>query len=189
MNLRRVQFACSIALSCCTERTAQSTQLVGPATKPAGFEVREWAIFVEDSFSNQLNPDGTGMSPLPGFVNSRRRAAAPAAANPDNPNLGEADGKDDTPVAPVTIGVIRMVGASDSKVDVRLERSSGSFLGHWPQAEMRETQILWRDLTLSDSFAGHGEPPEAGDWFADLRKTQSDALLLADEAARAVSHV
>jgi hypothetical protein len=137
-----------------------------PATQPAGFEVREWVVFVEDASQDQLNPDGVGTSPMPGFVGNRRHA--------------DAGNGNDVPVAPATVGVIRLFGTSDSKVDVRIALPGGSFLAFWPQGEKRDTQILWRDLTLADNLTGHGEPPEAGDWFGDLRKTPSDVLLLGD---------
>jgi len=141
----------------------------GQTTAPSatGFELHEWSIFVLDASQNRLNPDGFVSSTLPQFIESRRQAATA--------------GKQD---APSPVGIIRLVGSADSKVDVRLEIADGEFLSNWPKAQKRSKQLLWRDLALSDKPGTDPLPSAAPtNWFGSLRDTPSDYLAQSDGPA------
>ncbi len=113
-----------------------------------------------DASQNRLNPDGLVTSTLPEFVDSRRQASPADAQN-----------------APSPTGVIRLTGRADSKVDVRLQMNGGKFLACWPKAQMRSSQLLWRDLTLSDSpGTSILQAVSPAHWFTSLRETESDDL-------------
>src|ERR1700683_2910106 len=92
---------------------------LGQTTKPSGpLEVHEWAVFVLDASCDKLNPDGLVQSTLPSFVDSHRQAA------PGNMQQ-----------YPSPMGIIRLQGAADTSVDVKIEKSAGTFLASWPKAQ------------------------------------------------------
>ena len=135
----------------------------GQTTQPAGsdFELHEWSVFVLDASQNRLNPDGFVTTTLPSFIDSRRQAS-PAETQND----------------PCPIGLIRLTGHADSKVDVRLEVAGGKFLSYWPKPQTRSAQLLWRDLALSDTSGSGVLETLAGEkWYSGLRDDPSDYLI------------
>jgi hypothetical protein len=135
--------------------------LAAPAHSSDGtFDVHEWAVFVLDASQNQINPEGMVFSTLPQAWPTRR-PAAPA----------------DQAMRPMPVGVIRLSGSCDSKVDVTVEKSAGEFQASWPAAEKRSNQLLWRNLTVSaDAGPGGVEAVPDKHWISALRSTPSAYL-------------
>jgi hypothetical protein len=136
--------------------------LAAPATHSpdAGFDVHEWAVFLMDASQNQINPEGVVFSTLPQACPTRRQAA-PA----------------DQAMRPMPIGVIRLSGTCDSKVDVTVEKSAGEFQASWPAADKRSNQLLWRNLIVSaDAPPGGVEGVPDTHWISALRSTPSAYL-------------
>jgi hypothetical protein len=138
-------------------------QTAAPAatTEPAAtFTVQQWAVFVLDATQGQLNPNGLDVSTLPPFIVTRRAAVA-----------GEAMSR------PQPIGIIRLFGQCDSKVDVAIGKPvGGDFLAAWPAGEARSSQLLWRDLTLSPQGPVGVESLDSANWFPALRDGDSAYL-------------
>ncbi len=109
-----------------------------PATGPSGLAVHEWAVFVYDGLSTQLNEDGPVTSGLPPFVPTRRRTTDGAA-----PTLSP-------------VGVIRLSGDAGGPVDVSLSRGGGQLVASWPRAQDRASGVLWRNLTVQPTPGGDG---------------------------------
>ena len=148
----------------------QADQRVGPP----GLEVHEWAVFVLDATSNKLNPDGMVQSTLPEFISTHRQTAPADAHNKPSP-----------------MGIIRLVGSADDKVDVKIEKSGGTFLGSWPKAQSRSNQLLWQDLTVSKE-AGEAKVwrgAGADNWFNQLREADSAFCFHGEKFAGAISFV
>jgi hypothetical protein len=138
---------------------AQSTR---PVTQPSapGLEVHEWAVFVLDASNSKINEDGFVQSTLPEFVNTRRQTPAKLSDRA------------------CPIGVIRLDGAADGKVDVQIEKIAGTFLSSWPKAQVRTNQLLWQDLTVTYGIGARAlEKVGSTTWFDRLRQTDSDYLL------------
>lgn len=180
------------------------TALAGPATQPSttvvmqptadNLEVHEWAVFVVDAAAGQINPQGWVKSTLPDFVTDHRFAPAGAEVQLPITNNGMVfNGRfwmQAPPAAPPPplkpdpaelplpspVGVIRLVGSVDSKVDVTVSTRSGSFLGSWPKAEDRDKQLLWRDISAVDKSDASAALVSAGHWFNELRSAKSDYL-------------
>jgi hypothetical protein len=177
--------------------TAPTTSVTQPTAQ--NLQVVEWAVFVVDASSNQLNPQGWVTSTLPGFVTDHRFAMGPitpVAINNPNGNMvfngrfwmrinpAPTDTGDSKPQLaetdqPSPVGVIRMIGSADSKVDVSISSKDGSFLGSWPKATERDKQLLWRDLSISPQPADQPPLVAATHWFTTLRSVDSAYLSLA----------
>jgi hypothetical protein len=136
--------------------------LAAPETHSSdgGFDVHEWAVFVLDASQNQINPEGMVFSTLPQACPSRRQAAPADQAD-----------------WPMPIGVIRLSGTCDSRVDVTVEKSAGEFHASWPTADKRSNQLLWRNLTVSADAGPRGvEAVPENHWISALRSTPSAYL-------------
>jgi hypothetical protein len=197
-----VSILCSIFVNAAVT-AAPATQPVTQPTAP-GLEVREWAVFVIDASSGKINPDGIVKSTIPAFVEDKRYGASgyapPAGTNAQNKNKGitvingmvvrpgavgaakvwvktTAD-----PNAPTPVGIIRLIGSADSKVDVTVGLAGGlgggSFLGSWPKAEVRASQLLWRDLSIGGNPGSIPQPVDPDSWFGKLRTGDSSMLSL-----------
>jgi hypothetical protein len=177
--------------------TTQATTTAVTQPTAANLELHEWAVFVVDGSSSQLNPQGLVSATVPPFVTDHRFGSttppdAPAA--PANGNQLFFNGRfwqrGTPPVAhspvPVTtdlddpspVGIIRLVGSADSKVDVSITARGGSFLGSWPKAEDRANQLLWRDLTVSQQPDDQPPVVDPQHWFTNLRSVPSAYLSL-----------
>jgi hypothetical protein len=146
----------------------QTTQPAG--TQPQGqFEVQQWAVFVLDAAQGQLNPNGIVGSTLPDFMVTRRTAAVGDLVNRPQP-----------------LGIIRLFGHSDSKVDITIGRPlGGDFLASWPAAEARSNQLLWRDLDARANPPALGaEPLGMGNWFSSLGRSDAEYLSVGNTPAQ-----
>ncbi len=175
--------------------TLPTTTAVAQPTA-ANLEVHEWAVFVVDASTGKMNPQGLVTSTLPSFVSEKRFTgnplddAPPPVVNPNGNlvfngrfwtriNLPPSTPTAAPPLAdsdlPSPVGVIRVMGDVDSKVDVTVTAKSGSFLGSWPRAEDRSNQLLWRDLTVGNQPV---ESPLVGasNWFTELRSVNTAYL-------------
>jgi len=162
MRMRRFILFSLLYLAMVGDSPGAQAQTTHPVTEPTapGLQVHEWAVFVLDGFDNQLNPDGKVLSTLPAFVNSHRQAAMQSLERP------------------FPVGVIRIVGTADSKVDVKIEKIAGTFLTSWPTAQTRSNQLLWQDLRVADA-AGAVPLEKVSDdnWFNQLRESDSAYLM------------
>jgi hypothetical protein len=203
MNLIRtaITFALTAAPALAASTTLPTTlPSMTAVTQPtaANLEVHEWAVFVVDAATGKMNPQGIVTSTLPTFVTDHRFSgnpldeSPPAAANPNGNlvfngrfwmrvNLPPATPAAAPPSAdsdlPGPVGVIRVIGNVDSKVDVSITAKSGSFLGSWPRAEDRSNQLLWRDLSVGNQPV-QSPLVDADHWFTGLRSVSSAYLSL-----------
>jgi hypothetical protein len=181
------------ALTASLATGAPPTTTTAPVTQPTApnLEVHEWAVFIVDGSTGQLNPDGVVTATLPAFVTDHRygSASAPPAVTPVNNrrmffvngmmvngNQAAAHAAVQEPVdmdLPSPVGVIRLVGSADTKVDVTINTKAGNFIGSWPKAEERTNQLLWRDLTVSDQPATPLLVTGPNNWFTALRDIKS----------------
>ena len=192
----------SSAATAATPSTRPATQ---PVTQPtaANLQLHECAVFVLDASTGQLNPDGIITATLPAFVTDHRygSASAPPPVEPQQNNgfnnfmvfngqmirmgggVAVQKSADVTPATPLDdpspVGIIRLIGSADSKVDVSITARGGTFAGSWPKAEDRPNQLLWRDLSLSDQPAETLSPVGPENWFTKLRSVESAFVTLA----------
>jgi hypothetical protein len=161
MRMKRYSLLFICLLTLCGSAALAQTAPPSATTQPMGtFTVQQWAVFVLDATQGELNPNGLVGSTLPEFVVTRRTSLSGDALN-----------------LPQPVGIIRLFGKSDSKVDVTIGRPlGGDFLSTWPAAEARSNQMLWRDLTLSAEGPAGVEGLGSANWFASLRNGESDYL-------------
>jgi hypothetical protein len=132
-----------------------------PTTSASGkFEVQDWVVLVCDPNQPQASADGLVMTSLPQTVDSRRKRA-PATK----------------PVQPCPIGVIRVYGSGDAKIDakldVKLELPNGRLMSTWPKAHARAAHILWRDMALSADPSRVEPIDDEEHWLRTLRQETS----------------
>lgn len=137
------------------------------ASQPAEarFDVNDWAIFVCDAYQPLANPDGMVTSALPAFIDGRRQEAT-------------GDGRNE----PSPIGIVRISGRSDERVDVMV-RLKGRVMASWPKAEIRGDRLLWRGLAVGGTTRP-AAPLAEGNWFAGLRTVDSAPLTLDEQSER-----
>ncbi len=174
--------------------TATTTAVTQPTA--ADLEVHEWAVFVVDGATGQLNPDGLVNATVPAFVNDKRygSASTPAPVAPviNRRRIIMINGvlQGGAPVAhaavqtgvdmdlPSPVGVIRLIGSASSKVDVSISAKDGTFCGSYPKASDRANQLLWRDLTVLSDPPGPLSIVTPDNWFSTLRSVNSAYLSL-----------
>jgi hypothetical protein len=91
LNVGCSYFCLLLVLSAATlSKAATTNPTTIPSTQPAvtqptaaDLEVHEWAVFILDGSSGQLNPDGVVTATLPAFVSDKRYGAT--AAPPRRP--------------------------------------------------------------------------------------------------------
>jgi hypothetical protein len=207
-SVRRSTFDVRILFSFLLLTTPAFSATTGPTTSVTqptadNLQLVEWAVFVVDASANQMNPQGYVTSTLPGFVTDHRFSfgpikpivptnpngnmffngrfwvqlnPAPTESSDTNPKLADSD-------QPSPVGVIRLIGSADSKVDVSISSKDGSFLGSWPKAEERDKQLLWRDLSISAKPSDDPQLVAPTHWFNALRSVDSAYLSLAHGGA------
>ncbi len=148
--------------------SAQNDSATQPTTIASGdFEVHEWVIFVCDPFQPKANSDAMFMTTLPEFLNSRRKQAPTTQSS-----------------EPYPVGVIRFVGASNVKIDVKLNiTSGGKLMAAWPKPRSRSGNVLWRDLVISREPGQLKAIEEADSWLNVLRRDAASAYLTADSVS------
>ena len=139
--------------------TSQSTS---SSTAPAAdFDVQEWVVLIADAYQPQANSAATVDTTLPTFIDTRRRRAPATQQSRPSP-----------------IGVIRLIGRSNAKVDVKLQIPAGRVMASWPKASTRAGSVLWRDLSLEPE-GSRLEAIDAKSWLNSLR-AGSSAFMTAD---------
>jgi hypothetical protein len=174
-----------------------------PVTQPTAtnLQVQECSIFVLDASTGQINPDGVVTATLPVFISDHRygSASVPAVVEQRQFNnnfmffngrmipMGggggaviqhDHDASADAPLdEPSPVGLIRLIGSTDSKVDVSImSKPGGNFVASWPKAEDRPNQLLWRDLSLAEQPATPLTPLDNQNWFTTLRSAKGTYL-------------
>ncbi len=212
LGVGRSIFALQLLLSSlCQAATPATHPSTLPVAQPtaSNLQLHETAVFVLDASTGQLNPDGIITATLPAFVIDHRYGSVSNPTPVVNNNQfgnnfmffngrmirmggmvgggGESDSKkSDTtklPDDPLPIGIIRLIGSADSKVDVSITTKGGNFVGSWPKAEDRPNQLLWRDLTVSDQADVPPAVVAVENWFAKLRNDPSAFVQIAHEPA------
>jgi hypothetical protein len=188
-------FAVTSAFAAGATTNPTTTATTQPAvTQPAAadLELHEWAVFILDGSSGQLNPDGVVTATLPAFITDKRygSASAPPVVVPGNNRGGMmvingmlVQNNGNTTAAPVhvnadmdlpsPVGIIRLIGSVDSKVDITINIKAGAFVGSWPKAEERTNQLLWRDISVSDQPATPLNVTGPNSWITELRTGKS----------------
>lgn len=146
--MSHIRFGALIAAMLCMMASRSMAQELAAE---ADFEVREWVILLADPNQSRVNSAMTGRITLPDFMTSMREKAP---FDPNNP--------------PAPVGILRMRGATDQKINVKLSGPSVLFNSFWPAAATRTTELSWRDIILS-SQPGLVEPLDPRHWLAPLR--------------------
>jgi hypothetical protein len=161
MRMKRYSLLLTCLMTLSGSAALAQTAPPSATTQPTGtFTVQQWAVFVLDATQGEINPNGLVGSTLPEFVVTRRTSLSGDASN-----------------LPQPVGIIRLFGKSDSKVDITIGKPlGGDFLSTWPPGEARSNQMLWRDLTLSDQGPAGVETGSETRWFFRLRRGNSASL-------------
>jgi hypothetical protein len=168
--------------------TDPTTTAVTEPTAPQ-LKIQLWSVLVIDATNGQANSDGLVHSVLPEFVNDKRfdDASPPPIVDTGvrmNRRWVVINGRmvpamDDQPAvagaatpttAPSPLTVIRLGGWFDGKFDVSLKAPAGAtWFGHWPPAEVRTDELLWRDLTVATTSPVAPTTAPAESIFTTLR--------------------
>ena len=77
---------------------------------------------------------------------------------------------------PSPVGIIRLIGPVDSKVDVNIQSKGGKFSARGRGRKNDRVRLLWRDLAVSQKSDAMLSGVGPDHWFTSLRKSDSDYL-------------